>query len=501
MNRTALALMLAMSPALALADVTPEDVWENIQAANAALGIVVTGDTARDGASLVVTNAAATLTYPVIGGEARVTLPDMTMTDMGDGTVAMTTPQTYLLTVAADIPEEDGQLTLDIAISQSGEATLVTGDPGDVTYSSDVSSFDLLVNNMTMGDEVMDAMTLEFTSAGYATTTRVEVDGTVTMTSEGLNRAAEYSMVMDLDGMSQESSTTGEEVASTFRLVLPEGMNILDLTPAFQNGLSLAATVDSGPSSTSSTMTMDGELISQSSQDVGPSTTELTVDADGARMVFSGDAIAMTLQDQIVMPMPLSFRAASLSGEFAMPLLARDEPQGFVYAIGFDGLEIDPVLWSMVDRGGSLQQTPIDLNINLSGDLDWGLNVPAIQELAAIDAGTPPPIGIESLDINDISVSALGASAEASGAFTFDMTDMATFGGFPRPEGSAVLNATGVNALIDQLVAAGLVPEDQAGMGRMMMGMFARSTGDDQLTSEVEINAEGHVLLNGERMR
>ena len=38
-------------------------------------------------------------------------------------------------------------------------------------------------------------------------------------------------------------------------------------------------------------------------------------------------------------------------------------------------------------------------------------------------------------------------------------------------------------------------------MGRMMLGMFTRPTGDDQLTSTFEINAEGQILVNGERIR
>jgi len=38
-------------------------------------------------------------------------------------------------------------------------------------------------------------------------------------------------------------------------------------------------------------------------------------------------------------------------------------------------------------------------------------------------------------------------------------------------------------------------------MGRMMMGMFARSTGDDQLQSVIEVNEQGHVLANGQRLQ
>jgi hypothetical protein len=36
----------------------------------------------------------------------------------------------------------------------------------------------------------------------------------------------------------------------------------------------------------------------------------------------------------------------------------------------------------------------------------------------------------------------------------------------------------------------GLIPEDQAMMPRMMLGMFATPVGDDMLTSTIEVNAE-----------
>jgi hypothetical protein len=38
-------------------------------------------------------------------------------------------------------------------------------------------------------------------------------------------------------------------------------------------------------------------------------------------------------------------------------------------------------------------------------------------------------------------------------------------------------------------------------MPRMMLGMFATPVGDDMLTSTIEVNAEGHVLANGQRLR
>lgn len=63
------------------------------------------------------------------------------------------------------------------------------------------------------------------------------------------------------------------------------------------------------------------------------------------------------------------------------------------------------------------------------------------------------------------------------------------------------VNVKGANALIDKLIAMGLLPEDQAMMGRMMMGMFATPTGDDELTSKIEVNDEGHLIANGQRLQ
>jgi hypothetical protein len=67
----------------------------------------------------------------------------------------------------------------------------------------------------------------------------------------------------------------------------------------------------------------------------------------------------------------------------------------------------------------------------------------------------------------------------------------------PRP-GKLYIN--GINGLVDKLIQMGLIPEDQAMMPRMMLGMFATPVGDDMLTSTIEVNAE-YVLANGQRLR
>jgi hypothetical protein len=54
-----------------------------------------------------------------------------------------------------------------------------------------------------------------------------------------------------------------------------------------------------------------------------------------------------------------------------------------------------------------------------------------------------------------------------------------------------------VNGLMGKLVQMGLLPQDQATMGQMMLGMFSVATGDDQLTSTIEVT-NGKILANGQ---
>ena len=67
--------------------------------------------------------------------------------------------------------------------------------------------------------------------------------------------------------------------------------------------------------------------------------------------------------------------------------------------------------------------------------------------------------------------------------------------------GAVDLQLNGVNGLIDSLVAMGLMPQEQVMGARMMLGMFATSVGDDQLTSRLEVTADGQILANGQRLQ
>jgi hypothetical protein len=67
--------------------------------------------------------------------------------------------------------------------------------------------------------------------------------------------------------------------------------------------------------------------------------------------------------------------------------------------------------------------------------------------------------------------------------------------------GGASAKLTGLNAILDTLIDTGLISPDELMPVRMGIGMFTTVSGDDELTSTVELTEEGQVFVNGQRMK
>jgi hypothetical protein len=71
----------------------------------------------------------------------------------------------------------------------------------------------------------------------------------------------------------------------------------------------------------------------------------------------------------------------------------------------------------------------------------------------------------------------------------------------PRPDGKVTVNIKGVNQLVDNLIALGILTDDDAMGFRMGLGMFARpGAGPDELVSEVEFK-DGGLFANGMQLQ
>ena len=127
-------------------------------------------------------------------------------------------------------------------------------------------------------------------------------------------------------------------------------------------------------------------------------------------------------------------------------------------------------LWGIFDPGAILPRDPATIVVDLTGKVRVlaDLMDPAIAE--TLDQA---PGELNALTINDLKVSAVGADLTGTGDFTFDNSDLESFGGMPAPAGKASLQLVGANGLIDKLIQMGLVSDQDATGARMMMGMVA----------------------------
>jgi hypothetical protein len=225
----------------------------------------------------------------------------------------------------------------------------------------------------------------------------------------------------------------------------------------------------------------------------------LRFNEDGLAMSGDSSEFAVVVNNPMMFPGDLEFGIDAISLDYDVPLNASDAPQDFRVATGLSGITIGDAIWNMFDPSSQLPRDPAEISFDVTG---MGTNGMDLLDFAALSQlFGPPPIQIDEMTIENLRIAAVGTEATATGAMTFEWTDFLTIPGIARPEGAVTVNLNGANALMDTLVAMGLIPEGDLMMPRMMMGMFATTVGDDMLESVLEVNGEGHVLANGQRLR
>ena len=100
---TATALLLSTA---ATAQVTASDVWTNSNAPLVALGGTVNATPATDGATTTYTDYSVDFTLPFGSGTFTLGLPVTALTENGDGTVTMSLPEGFDMSLAGEITGE-----------------------------------------------------------------------------------------------------------------------------------------------------------------------------------------------------------------------------------------------------------------------------------------------------------------------------------------------------------------------------------------------------------
>ncbi|OOY30253.1 DUF2125 domain-containing protein [Thioclava sp. F36-6] len=480
-----------LSTTASFADVTAEQVWQAWQSEYQTYGYeVMVGSQNREGDTLTVSDVK--MVRNVDNMSLTLDVPELKLRDLGDGTVETVFPET----MTGDMTGKPGTDTSDIAMkmtmTQTDSKVIVSGSPGDLTYDIDAPkmTMDLDQTVTAEGQDVPVKMyfSLENTKGNYhvvdgdmhSVDSKMSI-GTLDLTASGAD--PEGTGTFNMNGQMNDLAYEG-----TF--AMPKGIDSEKLDEALNAGanLNLAMTY-AGSNWTVSADGPDGK-VDQKSTDQGGK-LDIAMSKDG--LSFGGQSnsshIEMTTPE---LPFPITADIQSADMTFAMPVAKSDEAQDYKAMIGLNGVTVSDNIWAMFDPNGDLPHDPATLQVDLSGKmkLSEDLFSPAA---AAMDA---PPMQVDTVDINNIKLSMVGADLNGKGAL-----ELKNGGPMPMPTGKIDLTLTGANALMDKLVAMGLVPQDQIMFGRMMLGLYAKPTGDDAYESQVEFQDGGEILVNGQRVQ
>ena len=481
----------------ASADITAMEVWENMVSLGDSSGYEITGTTSKSGNVLTVSDLALSYVTP----EAAMTaaLGDMTLTELGNGAVEITTQKELPFSFAA-LPNGGDEVEMTMVVRQSGLKTVVSGTAENAIYDYSADEIALSVDGMKVEGKQVDANiagTMTALAGTYGVTTGQMRDVSSSGTAEKLAFSMGFDVPESAGKFNVVAEMTGVTTTSTGSLPI-ENSDPSNLAKMLEAGMSVDAVIDYKTSAYSMNFdTPDGTGKFEGGANggeffvkMGESSINYGGKEFGTHMTFSG------------MQLPFAEVTAAMESaafNLKMPIAKTDAPANIALLTELNGLTINEDVWGMFDPTAVLPRDPATLVIDLTGKARWFLDIMNPEAMAET---TSVPGELESVDINGIELSAAGASLTGNGAFTFDNSEVGEMGGAPKPAGTVNLKLVGGNGLMDRLVEMGLLPEDQVMGFRMMLGLFARpGEGDDTLVSEITMTEDGQVLANGQRLR
>lgn len=486
--------MVLLGTAVAHADVTAEQVWEAWQGQYTALGYeIATGASNRNGDTLALRDIVLTMTQE--GSTMAMTIPELDFVDQGDGTVTVTFSDEITATSKTSMATMEGQptLSMDMKIRKSDALALVSGTPEALSYKFTVPEMEVEMAQTASGGTPTAPVTMLFSLSGIAGVYDVN----------RANAAQNYVTSFTAAGMTLTASGTDPNSNGTFALeghladlsmtsegAMPDGFTAQDLGAAIAKGMKATGSLRHGMAEYTMEAT-DGNGPTNVAGSTQSGTLDFAMAPEGLRYAATGQKSSLTVQAaQLPVPMRADFDDTSF--EIAFPIAKSETPVPFAAKIGLLGLTVSEELWAMFDPQAKLPRDPANLVIDLTGTARPLLDFFS-PEMAQSQT---PPAELNSLDINKVQIAVAGADLSGTGALTFDNTM-----GMPMPLGAIDLSLSGANKLMDNLVAMGLMPEDQVMFGRMMLGLYAVPAGDDLMTSKIEFKEGGEILANGQRIQ
>ncbi|MEO0401204.1 MAG: DUF2125 domain-containing protein [Pseudomonadota bacterium] len=500
------AIALCLPATAAFADLTAADVWADWKSYMSSAGYAVSGSEVSEAGALTINDLtmAMDLSDDTGDGTVSVLLDTVRFVEQGDGTVAIELPEDSGFDMQFE-PDTGEKINATIAFTQTAPVMTAAGDPTELTYDYAASAAAIVLSSLTVDGTALnkDIVNIAVTMTGLAYTTQTSVGDNLRSMDQDMSVAT-----LDYDiGFSDPEGDGTAKIAGNIRDLqfdgggdLPGDADPQDFNAMLNAGFGVAGTFTSaGGSYDMSFSGPDGSGTANSTSQGADIT--VAMDATGLTYdIVQRDVAANVLITEF--PLPLSFSAAELGTSVQMPLQKSPQEQDFGLAVLLSDFTMSDVIWGLFDPAGQLPRDPATLAVDLSGKAKVLFDFLDPAQAAVLEETGAVPGELNALTLNALELDAVGAKLTGSGNFTFDNSDLTTFDGMPRPAGGIDLSLVGGNVLLDKLVGMGLLPEDQAMGARMMMGLFAvPGEGPDTLNSRIEVNDEGHVLANGQRIR
>lgn len=504
---TALAALCLSTPAFA---VTPVEVWQSWQDMVTSYGQTLTSESVDESGSAV-TVTGLTIRQEQDGVTSELTMSELVFTDNGDGTVNVAVPAEVPLTITMPPGEgETSPTTVTASIVQTGLVLTASGQVGAVGY--DFASTETVVKLDRIEGVKAEAIDLLVEAKLADLTGNYRVEGTGGAATLGYDANA-GSLNVTVSGKNVDPSPAPDgTTAGPSDINLAISMADLamsgegtPLTAAMMENFakSMAEGANSVAEVSAGATTMVFDLLEAGKathMELTGASTGLSfgLGADGFGYGANAKDVKMMLKaDDIPFPQ-IDVAYSEAAFDLQMPVVKGAAPQAFTFLSKLVDFTISEEIWAMFDPTGQLPRDPATIVIDTKGTATVTGD---IMDPAAMEAMQTPPAEVNSFDITELHAKMAGADLTGTGAFTFDNTDLVTFGGFPAPTGKLDLKLLGGNGLLDKLVAMGLFSEDDAMGFRMMLSMFANTSPDaDEMTSTLEFKDKG-FFANGQRLQ
>ncbi|MDQ7070285.1 MAG: DUF2125 domain-containing protein [Rhodobacterales bacterium] len=492
------AIFTLMTTGGAFAEITAAQAWGDYKSYMEGFGYSMTSNETTSGDTITVTDLTITAPLPEAGGDLEMTYGELSFTSNNDGTVSMNMPSSMPFGITVT-PKDDDPVEINLDYTQTGLSVIISGQPGDLVFTFSAASL-----GMTLTDLIVEGKKVDIGSAQLVMNS---IAGSASLKSGNLRSIAESGTIGSLTYDLAFKDPEGEgyfnykgalqDLNFNVALAMPMEFDETDMAAMMRAGFAVKAAVNHN----GSTMNFDFADGGDAMKFDGTSTSgDLSMNMDEDRLEYALSSNDMALNaTSSELPFPLSMTMAETAFKLLMPISKSDDEQDFAFLVNLGGFTVSDMLWSLIDAGGQLPRDPATIALDLTGKVKVFFDLMNPESAATVDADMPGQLN--AVTLNSLTISAAGAEVTGSGDFTFDNTDLTTFDGIPAPTGAIDLKIVGANGLMDKLVAMGLLPEDQAMMGHMMMGMFAVPAGDDILTSKIEVTGDGQISANGQRLK